>query len=478
MRLTRSLSFRLALLYAALFTLSVLILLGLYYWISIMRPTFEVQSTLDREVRALEEVHRAGGARALAAALDSRAARVTPRYPYHALIAPDGQPLTSNLPSWPPASGREWLTIEADVYRDGDEDDHEALVLDRRLGDGSRLLLGYDVEDLDEIDEAVRAAAVWFLPALLVLVVGGSALMSRAIGRRIDAMSAAALQVMEGDLSGRVPTRGSNDDFDRLGARLNAMLERIETSFDAVRRVSDSVAHELRTPLARLRADLAELSVTPPEQAMPLIARAEAESERLSRMFDAVLRVSRIEARRHNAELRPSDLSEIVADAADYHAPQADERDIRFKTEIEAGLCIPGDRDLLFQAVSNLIDNAIKFTPIRGDVKLVLRREGDGIILLVDDSGPGMPDDLIAKAGERFFRSPGAAATPGFGLGLAFVKAVADLHNSKITLANGAHGLRVKWRFDSICQAQPRTDERPGHRPSNQEGRAAYPSTH
>lgn len=449
-RLWRSFSFRLALLYAALFTLSVLILLALYYWTSIIHPTDAVQRALTAESDALEALYGHDGPEALIAALNRRAAEPAPRRAYHALIAPDGRARASNLPSWPRTSAEQWLRIEADVYRDGDEDDHEALVLDRRLGDGSRLLVGRDIEDLDEIEEAVRGAAVWFLPALLLLVIAGSALMSRAIGRRIEAMGATARRVMDGDISGRVPVRGGSDDFDRLGGTLNAMLDRIQASLDAVRRVSDSVAHELRTPLSRLRADLAELATAPPEQAAPLIARAEAESERLSRMFDAVLRISRIEARRHAATLAPVDLGEIAADAVDYHAPQAEERALRLDTGIEPDLMVTGDRDLLFQAISNLIDNAVKFTPRGGAIRLSIGAANGKVLLMLTDSGPGLPPELMAKAGERFFRAPEATATPGFGLGLALVKAVAELHQSRFALSNADPGLRAEWRFEGV----------------------------
>ena len=457
MRLWRSFSFRLALIYAALFTLSVSLLMALYYWANIYRPMEEVRAGLRDESARLVEIYRSGGAARLTPLLERRASGGGPRRPYHALIDARGGVLTTNLPSWPEGSNtpswsdpssQRWLRIEADIYRDGDEDDHEALVLDQRLGDGGRLMLGRDINDLDDVEEAILDTGVWLPPVILLLALLGGALMSRAIGQRIDAMSATARRVMEGDLSGRVPVRGGDDDFDRLGGTLNAMLDRIEASLDAVRRVSDSVAHELRTPLSRLRADLAELAAAPPGETAPLIRRAEAESERLSRMFDAVLRISRIEARRHEAELRPVALDEIVADAADYHAPQAEERKLAFRTEIAPGLTVAGDRDLLFQAVSNLIDNALKFTPDGGAVRLSAQGDGNEVLLVLTDSGPGLPEDLLGKAGERFFRAPSARETPGFGLGLALVRAVAQLHDSRFILGNGEAGLRAEWRFN------------------------------
>ncbi|WP_114950801.1 sensor histidine kinase [Sphingosinicella terrae] len=447
MRLLGSFSFRLALLYAALFTLSVAILLGLYYWVSIRHPTNEVQAGLEGEAARLERLYRVGGEGALAAALERRAAAMAPRVAYHALIANDGRVIAANLPSWPAPSGARWLRIEADVYRDGDEDDHEALVLDRPLPGGARLLVGRDIEDLDEIEEAVRGAAVWLLPALLVLVFVGAALMSRAIGRRLDTLGNAARRVMDGDLTGRVPVRGPRDDFDRLGATLNAMLDRIEASMESVRRVSDSVAHELRTPLSRLQADLAELRSASPHRAAELRERALAESDRLARMFDAVLRIARIEAQRHAVELAPVDLGALLVDAADYHAPLAEDRGIALETKVTDDLTVSGDRDLLFQAVSNLIDNAIKFTPEGGAVSLDARREADAVVVTLTDTGPGIPPDLLGRLGERFFRAPEAAGIAGFGLGLALVRAVARLHASPLDFTNGKPGLVVRWRL-------------------------------
>ncbi len=457
MRLWGSFSFRLALLYALLFTLSVSLLMALYYWASIYQP-IEVQESLRGENARLVALYETGGAARLAPELDRRAAATAPRQAYHALIDRNGAVIATNLPTWPGSGNRQdwtdgstqrWLRFEADIYRDGQEHETEALMLDQRLRDGGRLMIGRDINDLVDIDEAIVGTGIWLLPVTLLLALLGGALMSRAIGRRIEAMSATARRVMDGDLTGRVPVRGGSDDFDRLGGTINAMLDRIEASLDAVRRVSDNVAHELRTPLSRLRADLAELAEAPPDRADALIARADTESERLSRMFDAVLRVSRIEARRHEAVLQPVDLGEILEDAADYHAPQAEARSIRFETAIGSALTVKGDRDLIFQAISNLIDNAVKFTPDGGAVTLCgTRKEGEVVMTLVDQ-GPGIPGDLITKAGERFFRAPAAAHMPGFGLGLALVRAVAQLHGTTFELVNAAPGLQVQWRFPS-----------------------------
>lgn len=445
MRLLASFSFRLALLYAALFTLSVSILLALFYWTSIRRPIEQVEAGLVVESARFERLHAEQGNDALVDALQRRAGAPAQRQAYHALIAPDGQVLATNLPSWPPVPGPRWLRIEADVYRDGDEYDHEALVLDRRLADGTRLMIGRDVQDIDELDEGIRVGALWLMPVMALLVIAGGGLMSRAIGRRIDAVGATARRVMAGDLSERIPVRGSGDDIDRLGETLNAMLDRIEASVESVRRVSDSVAHELRTPLTRLQAELNELQAASPERKATLIESASEEAERLGRMFDAVLRISRIEAQRHEPEMRRVDLSALLEDAADYHAPQAEERDLALDTQVESNLAIVGDRDLLFQAVSNLLDNAIKFTPPGGHVALSATRADDGIALRVSDTGPGIPAEHHEKVIERFFRAPATEPVPGFGLGLSLVAAVAKLHGSSLRFGDAAPGLAVEW---------------------------------
>lgn len=445
MKLLASFSFRLALLYATLFTLSVSILLALFYWISIRGPIEQVEAGLVAEGARLEAIYREQGAAALAATLDRRAEMPAQRQAYHALIAPDGSVLAANLPSWPPQAGQRWLRIEADIYRDGDEFDHEALVLDRRLPDGGRLMIGRDVQDIDELDEGIRVGALWLMPVMALLVIAGGGLMSRAIGRRIDAVGATARRVMAGDLSERIPVRGSGDDIDRLGETLNAMLERIETSVESVRRVSDSVAHELRTPLTRLQAELNALQAAPPDRRAALTEAAAEEANRLGRMFDAVLRISRIEARRHQPEMRPVDLSALLEDAADYHAPQAEERGLAMAMRIDPALEIVGDRDLIFQAVSNLLDNAIKFTPPGGRVALSATRAGNEVRLRIADSGPGIPAAHREKVTERFFRAPETEAVPGFGLGLSLVAAVAKLHGAQLHLDDAGPGLAVNW---------------------------------
>jgi signal transduction histidine kinase len=444
MSLLRSLSFRLALLYLAVFAGSMALLGGLFYGFEVARPLATVRSDIRAEAAGLVETYRRDGTEALSAALETRSAADAPRVAYHALLDARGEPLTANLPSWPRAYTPGWKRIEADIAREGDEDEYEALVLDQRLSGGLRLLVGRDVDDIDELEESLSDTALWIVPAILLVGVCGGALLSRVIGARLEAISNAARAVIDGDITSRIGLRGASDDFDRLAATLNLMLDRLERSFDAVRRVSDSVAHELRTPVARLQATLAELRDRP---ARDRIDEALSEANRLQSVIDAVLRISRIEAGRHNLAVRRIDLSALLDDVVEFYQPEADARGQRLYAEVTPGLAVEGDGDLLFQGFANLLDNAVKFTPAGGSVALTAVQENDIVDVEVQDSGPGTANDHIGRVTERFFRAPETDGVAGLGLGLSLVEAIAAAHRSQLVFSNQATGFRVIWRL-------------------------------
>lgn len=446
MSLFQSLSFRLTLVYIGLFCTSVAALMGLYYWVSVVRPTDEIKRQVDREARLLAQIYIVDGQDALVAELRKRARLAHKRMAFHALIDRDGKVVTANLPSWPKEVSNDWVEIEADVYLDGDEADHNALVRDRRFEDGARLIVGRDSEDLDDREEIVATAAIWIICGTLLLGIAGGLLMSRAIRLRIDAVNLAARQVMEGDLSGRVPVRGTGDDFDRLGETLNLMLSRIEDLFEAVRRVSDNVAHELRTPLSRLLVRLERLNAAAAEQGSQNEKAAEEaleEARRLQRIFDALLRIARIEGQRHLSAMRRTNVSALVADVAEFHEPAAKARSIGLETRIAPSLSAMVDPDLIFQALSNLLDNALKYTPSGGAIVLSAVRREAQLMLSVSDNGPGVAAADVGRVTERFFRSTAARGEPGEGLGLSLVAAIARQHDAGLTFSDNRPGLRV-----------------------------------
>jgi signal transduction histidine kinase len=272
--------------------------------------------------------------------------------------------------------------------------------------------------------------------------------MGAAIGRRLDIVNRSARRVMAGDLGERIPLSGTGDDFDELAQTLNAMLARMEELVESVRRVSDSVAHELRTPLARLRADLEELAAPGGGAGRRHLAeQAVEEACRLQGVFDSLLRIARIEAGQHRSGIRAVDLTTLLADAAEYHAPGAEARGQTLRAEIAPGLAVRADPDLLFQAVSNLLDNAIKYTPEGGEVMLRARAEDGAAVIAVEDSGPGISPESRARVTERFYRAPETADRPGAGLGLSLVAAVAHFHGAALVIGEAGPGASLSLRL-------------------------------
>lgn len=442
-----SLSFRLALTYVGLFVTSLLMIAGTFYLIAIHMPLEAVRTQVEQEARILRNTYVVDGSDALVASLREHEAKSGPRKTFHAFIDTSGHTISANLRSWPrePADG--WLRLEADDYLEGDEVDYEPLTLDHRFADGARLLVGRDIEDISEVEEVLQSGALAVVAVAIIVGLVGGGLMSFEIGRRIETFSSTARRVMAGDLSQRVPVRGSRDDFDRLAETLNLMLARIEEAVEAVRRVSDSVAHELRTPLSRLRADLEDAIAGPDRDRAAKLAAASDEADRLDRIFHAVLRIARIESGRHSANMRTVDLSTLLEDAVDYYRPAAEEADIAFTAAIEPELKITADADLIFQAVTNLIDNAIKYTGPGGRIMLVAHGHAGSVIVELTDNGQGIEAEHRTRVTERFYRTPSAKDVTGIGLGLTLVAAVAALHDSQVSFEDAEPGLRVRWRL-------------------------------
>jgi len=445
-RVLRSLTLRLTLVYMALFCGSVGLMLGVTYIGGVWRPLQQVEAQIKGESDALAAIYRTRGRDALIRALEHRVETSRGRYPYHVLTAPGGAVVAANLVDWPRASGAEWLRYEFGTYATGTEEEHEAVVRDMALPGGYRLLVGLDTEDLDEREDLIFEALSWGAGMSLVLGLIGGLVMTYAVSQRLDRINRAARAVIGGDLSGRVALHGSGDDFDQLSATLNEMLARIEGLVASISRVSDNIAHELRTPLTRLRAELEELAeANDPGEMRERTGAALEEAGRLQSMFEALLRIARLQNGPRDGD-RPVDLSLLLEDAVELHRPGAEDKPLGFITRIAPDLAIQGDRDLVFQMVSNLLDNAVKFTPPGGAIFLEARREADRVELVVADSGPGVPAEERPRVLERFYRG-GEKGAEGFGLGLSLVAAAAERHGAELKLEDAAPGLRVVVRF-------------------------------
>lgn len=451
MTIWRSISFRLSVYYAAILFFSVSSLLTICFFMGVMIPAETLRDEIEAESEYFAGIARSQGLGKLRDALEVRQHTEADRFPFHALIAVDGTEVTSNLPSWPARGGSDWIRIEADLHVDGQEEDREALLLDRRLDNGARLLLGRDMEDLDDLEEQIGSAAALFLPVSLALAIIGGALIGRSVGRRIGALVSATQAIEASNLSARIPLAGKNDNIDHLAGAMNQMLAKLDAAVEGLRRTSDSVAHELRTPLARLHAHLEEMLRSRSSKAG--LVKALDEVRRLGSLFDATLAVARIESGRTDLPRTVVDLSTVLADATDMYGGPAEDRGVILTAAIPSDLHVHGHADLLFQALCNLLDNAIKYTEPGGTVSVDARASGEDVVITITDDGPGVPEELHDLIFERFYRAPSSENIPGLGMGLAFFAAVNALHEATVSLGSGTRGLRIEWRvpkFSSI----------------------------
>lgn len=449
-RLFGSSTFRLALIYMALFGASVLMLLGFIYWSTVAFMGRQTDAIIDAEIEGLAERYRVSGISGLTDLIAERLSRKPAGSSVYLLADDSLQPMVGNLDRWPAAAPTTdgWLSFRLeDQASSGDV--HKARARVFRLQGGFHLLVGRDMHDLEEAQGYIIRALIWGLAVTVVLALVGGSMMSRSMVRRLETINEASREIMQGDLSRRIPTKGSGDDFDQLTDNLNSMLDRIELLMEDVRRVSDNIAHDLRTPLSRLRQHLEMLKMQNPsgEQQRESVEQALAEADGLLGTFNALLRIARIESAAQRAGFADVDLAALVRDVAELYEPLAEEKQQRFTTNVQDAVHIDGDRDLLFQAVANLVDNAIKYTPAGGQIELTLQTHGEGARIIVADDGPGIPAEARNQVLQRFFRLDTSRTTPGSGLGLSLVAAVAKLHRAQLLLTDNGPGLRVVLDF-------------------------------
>ena len=454
--ITRSVAWRIAIGYGALFGLSMLALLVLVYWSAAGYMTRQMEAVVEAEVQGLAERYRSAGLRGLRALVAERLARNPASSSIYLLADPGFRVIAGNLTGWPEAarSAERWIEFRLHAADDdpAGPEWHRARARHFELPRGYHLLVGRNLRDLDEMRAAVVRAVAWGAGVTVALAVAGAWWMRRSVAARIESINRTSRRIMEGELSERIESHGSGDEFDELVANLNAMLERIETLMDDVRRVSDNVAHDLRTPLGRLRTRLERLRDAAGEGAPAALADAALdEADRMLATFNALLRIARIETGRRRHAFRRTDLAAVGNDVAELYAPLAEARGIAFRhSGIEAP--VDADPDLLFQSLANLLDNAIKYTPEGGAVTLQVASDDDTVTVVVADTGPGVPPGEREAVLRRFYRLEPARGAPGSGLGLSLVAAVARLHEAALTLGDNAPGLVVRLRFERAGQ--------------------------
>ncbi len=450
--LLHSSTFRLAMLYMVLFAGSVFLLLGFIYWSTVAYMADQTDATIKADIRGLAEQYRGHGLDGLVQTINDRLERDPGSSSVYLLTSPGLVPLGGNLDSWPdtPADADGWINFS---FRDPRAKGRvfEARARPFVLGEGLRLLVGRDIRELRATQQLIVRALLWGIAATLLLAFTGGMVMSRSSLRRIEQINQTSQEIMQGDLSKRVPTDGSRDDLDQLAGNLNAMLDRIEALMEGIRHVSDNVAHDLRTPLTRLRNRLEGLRSTLAHDSPHRVALdgCLVDTDQLLGTFGALLRIARIEAGGQTARFAQVDLLKLLTDAQELYDAVAEERGLTVEVIAQDSLVVTGDRDLLFQAVTNLLDNAIKYTPSGGHVALDLRQTDDWVEIWVVDDGPGVPGDERDKVVRRFYRLERSRSSPGSGLGLSLVDAVAKLHKGKLSLEDNQPGLRARLRLAS-----------------------------
>ncbi len=451
----RSSTFRLAILYMLLLGLSVGVLMAFIYWSTAGYMDRQTAATIQVEIQGLAEQYRRRGLPGLSSVITERVARDPLGSSVYLLVDDALKPLAGNLDRWPTGFPDEagWIGFRLRERGPDRAEEHAARGKVFLLRGGLQLLVGRDVRDLEATRALILDALAWGLAITAALALLGGWLMSAGVVRRLESINQTSREIMAGDLSRRIPLNGSGDDFDQLAASLNRMLERIEALMSGVRQVSDNIAHDLRTPLTRVRTKLELLrsDLDGCASARVLAGETIADTEEMLATFNALLRIARIESGGRRAAFAPVDLAALMRDVAELYEPLAAEKGQTLSLGVGEALWIIGDRDLLFQALANLLDNAIKYTPPDGSIRLSGRLQDQGVTVTLLDSGPGIPVDARERVLDRFVRLDDSRSTPGSGLGLSLVKAVIDLHQASINLGGEPTGLLVTLRFGTAA---------------------------
>lgn len=454
-----SFTLRMALLTALLFTALVTILLGLAYWFTVKQPLEIIQTQVQTETVELSALYQGVSDEAqLIAVLERYGDENSPHPFYYLLLSNQNKILAGNLPLDADVFQSEgWSRVEFETGYS----ENSALLKKLTLAGGVTLIAGRDIEDQDEREELITETLGWAAGLALILGLLCGGVISLAVTRRLNDINKTALTVMDGNLETRIPVRGSGDDFDNLSVTLNTMLDRIQRLLDTVTNVSDNIAHELRTPLARLRADLEDIEDYSKQELLDpkldqLIENAETQADHMGQIFEALLRIARLQSGRDDTKFETLNIAELTKAAIELYTPMSEQKNISliFERTTSPVPAIMGDPNLLFQAITNIFDNAIKFTPKGGTVTARLEGHKDAILLTVTDSGPGVPENQKARLGERFFQPVAPEKRDdlnkvliGNGLGLALVEAIMTLHNGSIVFPKRTHGLEVLLRL-------------------------------
>jgi signal transduction histidine kinase len=455
-RIVRTTAFKLSLAYLAVFAAASVFLIVYIASSTSDLLSRQLEETIDAEIKGLAEQYKSGGLTRLIRVVDARSR--APGASLYLLTDFAGNRIAGNVADAPAAlldakdgvaQPVPYQRLASDVSDEpAAAKQHQALVRVFVLPAGFRLLVGRDLAERDQFRRVIREAFQVSVGVVILLGLASWIFVTRRVLKRIDAVSETTKTIIAGDLSGRIAVDGSGDEFDRLAISVNAMLDRIEQLMRGLKEVSDNIAHDLKTPLTRLRSRLEVALNGPAAGYRDTLEATIEESDALIRTFEALLRIARVEAGSTGVALTRVDAVEIASEAAEFYEPVAEEAGARILLEARGTQTILGDRNLLSQALANLIDNALKYgrptlpgaEPV---VRIAVERRGDSVVLSVADNGPGVPAAERGRVLERFVRLETSRSEPGSGLGLSLVQAVATLHKGSLTLGDAGPGLVV-----------------------------------
>src|SRR6266700_2563081 len=454
-KLFRTTAFRLTLVYLMVFALFAAFVLAYFVWNTRRLITEQITEPVDAELSALTDQYQHGGIRRLVFAVDIRGRR--PGSSLFLVTTPAGEALAGNVGSLAPGVLDHPGWTETSYRRIGlegqDSTEHHALVRIIQISGGFRLLVGRDLEERERLQEIAFAGGRWSLAIVVVLGLAGGFFVTRRVLKRVDAMTETTQTIMQGDLAERLPIAGTGDELDRLASNLNAMLERIEALMHGLKEVSDNIAHDLKTPLTRLR-NRCEEALRLDEDESQYRAALEStieESDGLIRTFNALLMIARAESGQARDNMSEFDAAEIARGVGDLYEPLADEKGIALKVEAPDAARVCGNREMVSRERENLLEHALKYAASAGgqmdgaQSEIVVKAAGGGdrILLAVADSGSGIPAADRGRAVERFVRLEQSRSQPGSGLGLSLASAVARLHGGELRLEDNHPGLKT-----------------------------------
>jgi signal transduction histidine kinase len=427
---------------------------GIFSYVYLSTSSY-VRSRSDRailnEYLSLHGVYERSGRDGLVAVIQQRIAHRSLTDNVYLLVDPSLAPLVGNLKAWPStatdASG--WTEFRGSAgLLDATNYPLLRAVLET-FPDGDRLLVGRDISDLDRFTDRIKIAVILGIALIFVLAGVASIGVTRRTVGRIESINATSRAIMQSGLDKRIPLRGTNDEWDRVAENLNLMLDRIETLMGEVKQVSDNVAHDLRTPLTRMRGRLEKAYHTQRigEDDQLLIGDTIADLDAVLRIFSSLTRIAQIEAEARKGAFRCVNLVEIAGEVVELYDAAAEQDGTHLTVVGDRELLVTGDRDLIFDAIANLVDNAIKHGRAGGQVVVATEDiEGRPVVSVADD-GPGIPADQYAHVFKRFYRLEHSRYTPGNGLGLSLVAAVARLHGARIEMLDNAPGFKLRLWF-------------------------------